>query len=60
VRVYAYAIEAYRGGLTGATVLPPLGVEIAVLACSVILVLAAGSCLFGRPMAGWLRSGPLG
>jgi ABC-2 type transport system permease protein len=56
----AYAVDAFRGALTGATVLLPLGTEIAVLAVAAAVVLAAGLRLFERLMASWLRSGSLG
>jgi ABC-type multidrug transport system permease subunit len=56
----AYAVDAFRGSLTGATVLLPLGTEIAVLAVAAVAVLAAGLYLFERLMASWLRTGSLG
>jgi ABC-2 type transport system permease protein len=56
----AYAVDAFRGSLTGATVLLPLGQELALLAVATAGVLVAGFYLFERLMAGWLRSGSLG
>jgi ABC-2 type transport system permease protein len=56
----AYAVDAFRGSLTGATVLLPLWTEVAVLAVAALAVSAAGLYLFERLMAGWLRSGSLG
>jgi ABC-type polysaccharide/polyol phosphate export permease len=56
----AYAVDAFRGGLTGLTVLLPLPVEIAVLALTTLASLAAGLRLFQCLLAGWLRSGSLG
>jgi ABC-2 type transport system permease protein len=56
----AYAVDAFRGALTGATVLLPLGQEIVVLGVAAVLALVAGVYLFERLMTGWLRSGSLG
>jgi len=56
----AYAVDAFRGSLTGATVLLPLGQEVAVLAVATAGILLAGFYLFERLMIGWLRSGSLG
>jgi len=52
----AYAVDAFRGSLTGATVLLPLGQEIVVLALAAVAVLLAGLYLFERLMAA--GSGP--
>jgi ABC-2 type transport system permease protein len=56
----AYAVDAFRGALTGATVLLPLAQEVGVLGLAAVLTLLAGVYLFERLMAGWLRSGSLG
>ena len=56
----AYAIDAFRGSLTGETILLPLPIDIAVLLVSAIGSLVAGLYLFERLMARWLRSGSLG
>ena len=56
----AYAVDAFRGALTGTTVLLPLGTELLILALSSIALVAAGLLLFDRLMRGWLRSGSLG
>jgi ABC-2 type transport system permease protein len=56
----AYAVDAFRGSLTGVTVLLPMGQEVAVLTVATAGVLVAGFYLFERLMAGWLRSGSLG
>lgn len=56
----AYAVDAFRGSLTGATVLLSLPGDVLVLAaCSAVLLFAA-LALFERLMARWLRSGSLG
>ena len=56
----AYAVDAFRGSLTGATVLLPLRYEVVLLAVATAGSLIAGFYLFERLMAGWLRSGSLG
>ena len=56
----AYAIDAFRGALTGATILAPLPVELLVLALTSFGTLAFGLWLFQRLMRSWLRTGSLG
>jgi ABC-type polysaccharide/polyol phosphate export permease len=56
----AYAIDAFRGSLSGATVLLPLPAELGILAACSIGALAGGLLLFDRLMARWLRTGALG
>jgi ABC-2 type transport system permease protein len=56
----AYAVDAFRGSLTGATVLLPMEQEVVLLAAAAAGALLAGFYMFERLMAGWLRSGSLG
>ena len=56
----AYAIDAFRGSLTGATILTPLPIDLGVLLLSAIGTLVASLYLFDRLMARWLRTGSLG
>jgi ABC-2 type transport system permease protein len=56
----AYAVDAFRGALSGATVLLPLPAELAILALTSFGILAGGLVLFDRLMSSWLRSGALG
>lgn len=56
----AYAIDAFRGSLSGVTVLLPLPVELGILTVASFGALAAGLLLFDRLMARWLRTGSLG
>ena len=56
----AYAVDAFRGALSGTTVLLPLETELAILAVSSVAMVAAGLWLFDRLMRGWLRAGSLG
>ena len=56
----AYAVDAFRGSLSGVTILLPLDVEIAILAVTSVAITAAGFWLFDRLMAHWLRTGALG
>jgi ABC-2 type transport system permease protein len=56
----AYAIDAFRGSLSGVTVLLPLPADLVILLVSSLATLAAGLYLFDRLMARWLRTGSLG
>lgn len=56
----AYAIDAFRGSLSGVTVLLPLPVELGILTIASFGALAGGLLLFDRLMARWLRTGSLG
>ena len=56
----AYAVDAFRGSLSGVTILMPLDVEIAILAVTALGTVVAGLWLFDRLMARWLRNGALG
>jgi ABC-2 type transport system permease protein len=56
----AYAIDAFRGALSGVTILLPLEGDLAVLLATSVATLAAGVYLFQRLMARWLRTGALG
>jgi ABC-2 type transport system permease protein len=56
----AYAIDAFRGSLTGETILLPLAADVGVLLVAAIGTLLTGLYLFDRLMARWLRTGSLG
>ena len=56
----AYAIDAFRGSLTGATMLLPLSADLAIFCISSFATLAAGLYLFDRLLTRWLRTGSLG
>lgn len=56
----AYAVDAFRGTVTGVTILLPLPVEITILLVTSFGTVVAGLLLFNRPMDRWLRTGTLG
>ncbi len=56
----AYAIDAFRGSLTGQTILLPLPANLAVLVVSSGLMVVVGLYLFARLMSRWMRTGSLG
>jgi ABC-2 type transport system permease protein len=56
----AYAIDAFRGSMSGVTVLLPLPVEICILLVSTLGTVFAGLALFDRLMNRLLRTGSLG
>jgi len=56
----AYAVDAFRGSLSGVTVLLPLNVEIGILAVTAVGVTVFSFWLFNRLMSRWLRDGSLG
>jgi ABC-2 type transport system permease protein len=55
----AYAIDAFRGSLSGVTILLPLPVELMILAACSVGSLIGGLMLFNRLLARWLRTGAL-
>lgn len=56
----AYAVDAFRGSVTGVTILLPLPLELAILLITSIGTVAGGLLLFNRLMERWLRTGSLG
>lgn len=56
----AYAIDAFRGSLSGVTILLPLPWSILILALSALGAVAGGLFLFNHLMQRWLRAGSLG
>lgn len=56
----AYAVDAFRGSLTGVTILLPLDVELWILAATSGGITLGGLGLFNLLMARWMRSGSLG
>lgn len=56
----AYALDAFRGSLSGTTILLPLHQELLILVLSTAGMLVAGLYLFDRLMSRWLRTGSLG
>ena len=55
-----YAIDAFRGALSGVTILLPLEANLAIPLATSVATLVAGVLLFQRLMARWLRTGALG
>jgi ABC-type multidrug transport system permease subunit len=56
----AYAVDAFRGSLSGVTILLPLDVELGILTATSVGITASGLWLFDRLMTRWQRSGSLG
>jgi ABC-type polysaccharide/polyol phosphate export permease len=56
----AYAIDAFRGSLTGHTLLLSLPADLAVLIVASFATVGAGLVLFDKLMSRWLRDGSLG
>lgn len=56
----AYAIDAFRGSLTGVTILLPLPIELVIVLVTSIGTMSGGLLLFNRLMERWLRMGSLG